>query len=95
MIAHAAAGLHYAGGGQVIEVHQQVRGQAIEVAGFIWQEGQHAGQAQGFRADFHAVAGFKVKRDKQPGFGPGFAGLRPRTGLFGVVERGGAFQFAA
>ena len=46
------------------QMHQQMRGQTVEVASFIRQEGQYAGQAQGFCAYFNAVARLQIEGNK-------------------------------
>ncbi|MNL15105.1 hypothetical protein D3C87_1360760 [compost metagenome] len=90
-----AAGLHNAGGGEVAEVDQYARRQAVEVAGAVGFVGQHARHCQGFHAHIDAVADFQVQRRQQSGFDPGFAGFRAASGFFRGEGGGGAFQFAA
>ena len=95
LITHAAARLDHAGGGEVIEVHQQVRCQAVKIAGFIRQKRQYSGQTKGFSAYINTVAGLEVQGDKQACFCPGFTGLWTGTNLLGVIQIGGTFKCAA
>ncbi|EXF47203.1 hypothetical protein BAY1663_00218 [Pseudomonas sp. BAY1663] len=94
-VAHPAAGLDDAGGGQVVEVHQYPRCEAVEVADPVRLVGQHAGQAQHLAADLDAVADRQAEGGEQPGFGPGFARTGAGAGFFGLVGLGCAAQRAA
>ncbi|CAH0293424.1 hypothetical protein SRABI70_04124 [Pseudomonas sp. Bi70] len=94
-VAHPAARLHHAGGRQVVEVHQHVGRQAVEVTGFIRQVGQHPGEAQLLGADFDLVTGFQAQRHQQTGFRPHLARPRPRADGFFGVGRGSALELAA
>ena len=95
LVAHPAAGLNHAGGRQIVQMHQQVRGEAVEIAGFVRQVGQHPGQAQGLGADLDHIAGLQVQGHEQPGLGPGFTGLRAGAGFFSLIKGCGTFQGAA
>jgi len=86
--------LHDTGRGQVVQVHQHPRRQAVEVANPVRLVGQHAGQAQRLVADLDAVADLQVKCCKQPRLGPGFAGCRSAAGLLGFIGLRSAAQGA-
>src|SRR5690606_15608555 len=89
-VAHAASRLDYAGGLQVVEVHQYPWREAVEVTHAIRLVSQYAGQLQRFVADFDQVTDLQVQGGEQACLGPCFTRLRSRADLFWLIRCRGA-----
>ncbi|MCY1437408.1 hypothetical protein D9M71_535680 [compost metagenome] len=93
-IAHPAAGLHDARGLQVVQVHHDPRGQAVEVTGAVRLVGQYAGKTQGLLPNIDAVTGFQAQGGEQARLGPGFTCLGSAACLFVAIGLRRAPEFA-
>ena len=89
-ITHAAAGLHDAGGVQILQVHQHPRRQAVKVAGAVWLMGQQRADGQAGVAHLQRITHLQLELGQQARLDPQHAGCRAgadrllgRKGLLG------------